>query len=384
MLPEAVTSFVGRRHELAATKARMSESRLVTLVGAPGTGKTRLAIQVGGGSLRAFPDGVWMVDLARLEDPDKVAHEMLAALDVPDHSARAPEERLVGHLRNRLALIVLDNCEHVLDTCALITARVLRSCPHVRVLATSREPLGIAGEHIYCVPALPPPEAVQLLVERARALRPDFAVSDDNREAVDQLCAQLDGLPLAIELAATRLRSMEVHDVVRRLDRRFALLVGGHRDWRPRQQTLRALMDWSHELCTPEERLLWARLSVFAGSFGLAAVEDVCGDVVDVLDHLVTKSLVVMDGARYRMLMTVREYGAELLGGAEEEFRRRHRDHYLRAARTAATAFQQGHTETLATLRLDHPNLRAALGWSLSRPQETRAGAALAGALQYH
>ena len=393
-LPEAVTSFVGRRAELAATRARMSESRLVTLTGAPGAGKTRLAVHVAAGSGRAFPGGVWMVDLASLDDPGKVAQTVVEALEVPDHSARPPEDKLVDHLRDRLALVLLDNCEHVLDEAARLTARLLRSCPRVHVLATSRESLAIDGEHVYPVPPLSATEATRLLVERARAARPDFAVTDDNREAVEQLCATLDGLPLAIELAATRLRSLDVAEVVKRLDRRFALLVGGRRDWQPRQQTLRALMDWSFELCTSEERTLWARASVFAGSFDLGAAEAVCaGDdlaeeaVADVLDHLVAKSLLaVEEGGRYRMLMTVREYGAELVraAGEEEHVRRRHREHYLETARAAATAFQQGRTAALAPLRRDHPNLRAALAWSLARPQEARAGAALAGALQYH
>ena len=410
-LPEAVTSFVGRRAELAALKARMAESRLVTLVGAPGVGKTRLATEVASISRRAFPDGVWLVDLASLDDPDKVTQAVFSALNVAEPPSRSRAQEVLNPLRDRLALVLVDNCEHVLDEAALVTAWLLRSCPRLHFLATSREPLGIDGEHTYTVPALSAPdprsptpleamrgyESVQLLVERARAVRPDFAVTEENCEAIAQLCEQLDGLPLAIELAATRLRSLDVSDVVKRLHSRFALLVGGHRDWRPRQQTLRALIDWSYERCTAEERLLWARISVFAGTFDLEDVEDVCSGedlpheaVAHVLDSLVAKSLGTVDRAeahvRYRMLVTLREYGAELLksAGAEEELRRRHRDHYLRVARTAATSFQQGSTQSLTRLKRDHPNLRAALAWSLARPQEARAGSALAGALQYH
>lgn len=383
----------------------------MTLVGAPGVGKTRLATEVAARVQRAFADGAWMVELASLEDPGKVGQTVLAALGVAEPASRTRRDEDIYPLRDRTALVLLDNCEHVLDEVAMLTSWLLRSCPKLHFLATSREPLGIEGEHIHIVaplsapdPASPPPleamrgyESVQLLVERARAVRPDFAVTAENRDAIGQLCEQLDGLPLAIELAATRLRSLAVADVVTRLDRRFALLVGGHRDRRPRQQTLRALMDWSYERCTAEERTLWARLAVFAGSFGLEDVEEVCSgedvpqDVIaHVLDSLVAKSLVTVDRAeelvRYRLLVTVRDYGAELLkaAGAEDELRRRHRDHYLRVARSVDNSFQQGQTRALTRLRREHPNLRAALAWSLSRPEEVRAGAALAGALQYH
>ncbi len=410
-LPESLTSFVGRERDLSTLKVRMSESRLVTLVGAPGVGKTRLATEIAASSCRAFPDGVWMVDLSSITDSDKVAQTALTALNVAEQPTGSTREGLLSPLRDRLALVLLDNCEHVLDEAALLTSWLLRSCPRLHFLATSRESLSIAGEHTYTVSPLSAPDprfppsldamrgygSVQLLVERARAVRPDFAVTDENREAVTLLCAQLDGLPLAIELAATRLRSMDVSDVVKRLDARFALLVGGHRDSRPRQQTLRALMDWSYERCTEEERVLWGRLSVFVGSFGLEDAEEVCfGDdlpsevVAQVVDQLVGKSLVAVDraalGMRYRMLVTVREYGAELLraAGPDEDLRRRHRDHYLRIARDAANSFQRGQTQSLIRLRRDHPNLRAALAWSLAHPEEARAGAALAGALQYH
>jgi predicted ATPase/DNA-binding CsgD family transcriptional regulator len=410
-LPEAMTSFVGRQTEMAAAKLRMSESRLVTLIGAPGVGKTRLAIELAGGARRAFPDGVWMVDLASLNDPTNVAQTVLTTLGVADQSTRSLDEKLIGPLRERLALVLLDNCEHVLEETALLTAWLLRSCHKLHFLATSQEPLDIDGEYTFTLPPLSAPdprfvpkleamsdyESVQLLVERVRAMRPAFEVTEDNRESVTQLCAQLDGLPLAIELAATRLRSLDVADVVKRLDSRFALLVGGHRDWWPRQQTLRALMDWSYERCTPEEKVLWMRMSVFTGSFDLDDAEEICSGedlphdaVAGVVDQLVSKSLIAIDQAegrvRYRLLMTVRAYGAENLHahGDAEDLRRRHRDHYLRIARAAADSFQLGHTESLARLRRDHPNLRAALAWSLSLPEEAQAGAALAGALQYH
>ena len=411
-LPEAVTSFIGRRRELTATRARLSESRLVTLVGAPGVGKTRLAIEVAAATARAFRGRVWMVHLETVEEPGDVAQTMVTALNVGDHSERSAEEKLISHLGERPALVLLDNCEHVIEAAGLVTARILRSCPKVRFVATSREPMGVSGEHTFLVlplsapdPESPPPleamcdyESVQLLVERARAVRSDFSLTEDNRRSVAQLCAQLDGLPLAIELAATRLRSLDVPQTVKRLDHRFGFLVRGSRDSRPRQQTLRALMDWSHELCTPEERLLWARLSVFAGAFDLEAIEEVCTGhgiaeeaVADVLDDLVAKSLVAVDRVDgrvvYRMLVTVKQYGADLLtaAGAEEDLRRRHRDHYLRFAQDmAATWLAQDQPEALARLRRNHANLRSALSWSFARPDEARAGAALAAALEYH
>jgi len=412
-LPEGVTSFVGRGRELAATRGRMGESRLVTLVGAGGVGKTRLAVEVAAGARRAFRDGVWMVDLSSLSDSSRIAQVMLSALGVRDQSARRAEEQLADHLRERQLLVVLDNCEHLLAGCAGLVARLLAGAPSLRVLATSREALGIDGEHLFEVPPLAVPDAerpappvtelagiesVALLVDRARAVRPEFAVTAENRAAVAQLCARLDGMPLALELAATRLRSRSVSEVLERLDDRFDFLTGGSRAAMPRQQTLRALIDWSHELCSREEQALWARLSVFPGSFDRAAVEGVCaggglaGEVImDVVDHLVAKSIltVVRDGerVRYRMLVTVREYGAERLAaqGATEPLRRRHRDHYLaRAERMVGGWCGPGQAAALADMREDHPNLRAALEWSLADPADVQTGAILAASLRYH
>jgi predicted ATPase/DNA-binding CsgD family transcriptional regulator len=410
-LPEEVTSFVGRRRELAGARQRMTESRLVTLVGAGGVGKTRLALQVAADARRAFADGVWMVDLSSLRDPSRLAQTVLSALEVRDQSARRADVQLADHLRDRRLLVVLDNCEHLLEACAGLVASLLRRAPGLQVLATSREALGIGGEHLFTVPPLSTPdpdaaaepdgllryEAVSLLVDRARAVRSDFAVSADNQDAVARLCSRLDGMPLAIELAATRLRSLSVGEVLERLDDRFRLLTGGSRSAVPRQQTLRALIDWSHDLCLQEEQLLWARLSVFAGSFDLGAVEGVCaGDglrreaIVDIIDHLVAKSILQVERAgtraRYRMLATVREYGAERLAaaGEEEPLRRRHRDHYLQQARAMAAAWAgPGQAAGLARMREDHPNLRSALEFSIQRPGEADAAAALVGSLRY-
>src|SRR4051794_4295819 len=411
-LPETVTSFIGRQLELRTAKRRLEEARLVTLTGPGGVGKTRLAIEVARSARRAFPDGVWMVDLASLADPSRVAQTVLSALGARDQPGRSAEQQLVDRLRDRTTLILLDNCEHLLDASARLVDLLLRAAPGLRVLATSREPLAIAGEHVLSVPALASPEAdavppvealsryeaVTLLVERARSVAPDFALTPANATDIARLCARLDGIPLAIELAATRLRSLSVAAVVARLDDRFALLTGGSRAALPRQQTLRALIDWSYDLCTREEQLLWARLSVFAGTFDLASAEAVCSgdelpahDVVDLLDHLVAKSIVLTvrrpDDLGYRMLVTIREYGAQRLeeSGATDAVRRRHRDHYRARARTMVEEFcAPGQALAIARMREDHPNLAAALEWSIRSPGEVLAGAELAADLRYH
>lgn len=412
-LPEAVTNFFGRRLEFGAAKQRLGESRLVTLVGVGGVGKTRLAQRVAAESRKAFRDGVWMVDLASLTDSSRLAQTVLSALDIRDQSARPDEDKLADHLRERQLLIVLDNCEHLLAASAVLTDHLLRGAPGLRVLATSREPLNIGGEHLLTVPPLAAPaldaecapplealaqyDAVQLLIDRARAVRPDFDVTGANYRDVAQLCAWLDGIPLAIELAATRLRSLSVAEVVHRLSDRFGFLTCGSRAAQPRQQTLRSVISWSYELCTREEQTLWARLSVFAGSFDLAAAEGVCsGDdlhtetVVDLVDHLVAKSVLQADRrderVRYRMLVTVREFGAELLDSSEEaRLRRRHRDHYLGRARTMAAEWcGRDQAEWLVRMRADHPNLVAALEWSVNRTGEAHSAAAFVSELRYH
>jgi predicted ATPase len=407
-----ITSFVGRRRELTEAKKAMTESRLVTLTGPGGVGKTRIAYELAERSRRAFRDGSWVVELASVEDESGLASIVVSSLAVADQSNRAPIRKLVDYLRERQLLIVLDNCEHLLAPVANLVDAMLAESPGLRILATSREPLGIAGEHMCTVPPLTTPpkdgvltpervdqyEAVRLLVDRARAVIPDFAVTRENSDAVVQLCNRLDGIPLAIELAATRLRALSLTQVVERLDRRFSLLTGGSRIAVPRQQTLRALIDWSYELCTQSEKLLWARLSVFTGSFDLDAAEQVCGfgelqseDVVDVLDRLAAKSILVIDRddelVRYRMLMTVREYGAELLERAREYLtvRRRHRDHYRRnAIRTVERWCGPGQAAALAALRRDHSNLMSALEWSAATPGELDHGAELAAFLRYH
>lgn len=408
----AVTSFVGRRREIRQVRAALSTSRLVTLTGVGGVGKTRLAVEAAAETRRTFPDGVWLVDLAPVAEDALVARTVATALGVRDRSARPATEQLVEYLAERHLLIVLDNCEHLPGGCAAVVDELLRSCARLRVLATSRRSLGIGGEHVVPVPplSLPPVEpspplaalaqyeAVGLLVERAAAVSPGFAVTERNRDAVARLCAALDGLPLAIELAATRLRTLSVQEMNQRLADRFGLLSAGSPVVAPRQRTLRGLIDWSHELCSPEERRLWARLSVFSGGFDLDAAEAVCdGDgldrarILDLLDHLVAQSIVVRaDGdevSRFRMLETIREYGRERLAelGEQDRLRERHRAYFLEFAQRSASGWAgPGQEEALARLRADHGNLRTAFDQCLAGPAGPQAALALCAALCWH
>lgn len=413
-----LTSFIGRRRELTEARELMSRSRLLTLVGPGGVGKTRLAVELASRSRKVFGDGVWIVELAELEDGALVGSQIAAALRLPDQSNRSSLQRIADFVQDRHLLLVLDNCEHLLDAVSVLAARLLDRAGKLRIVATSREPLGIFGEQVYSVLPLAAPldsaaeraaietfDSVRLLVDRARNVDPNFEINESNRLAVAQLCQRLDGIPLAIELAATRLRAVSIVQLLERLDRRFDLLTGGSRAAMPRQQTLRALVDWSYELCSLDERLLWARLSVFAGGFDVEAAEEVCGfgqltrhGVLDLIDHLVAKSLVIAEGVydtqtggsvrvRYRQLMTFREYGTELLEsiGETTEIRRRQRDHYLaRAAATVELWCGPHQAERLMAARRDHANFLSALEWSASTAGEERAGLHLAALLRYH
>jgi len=393
-LPAALTSFVGRRGEISRIRRLLGETRLVTLTGMAGLGKTRLALEVAGASGKAFADGVWLVDLAPVPDASAVAGAAVRALGLPDLGSRPALEQLAEHLAGRGALLVLDNCEHVVDACAELAGELLSAAGEVRVLATSRQTLDITGEYIYTVPPLIPQEAAQLLQDRAAAVRPGFEVTGANAVAVARLCADLDSLPLAIELAASRLRVLSVDQVVERLEDRFTLLTRGCRIARPRQRTLRATIEWSYELCLPAERLLWNRLSVFIGGFALDAVEEVCAgdgiaahEVLDLLDRLIAQSVVLpveTEGPpRYRMLETIRQYGWERLAqcGEQQRLRGRHRAFYLALAERVAVGCRgPGQQVALARLRAERANLLASLGCG-GDPQATLA---LAAALRYH
>ncbi|GAA2669421.1 ATP-binding protein [Nonomuraea recticatena] len=412
-LPAEATSFVGRRHEVAEVKRCLSVSRAVTLTGVGGVGKTRLALRVALDVARDFRDGVWFVELAAVEDPDMLAQIVVEALEIRDNRLNSPVEVLTDHLRDEQALVILDNCEHLVHECAVLVDVLLRSAPELRILATSREALGFAGEQTLTVPTLPLPDldgaqlpvkslakcdAVCLFTERARAVLPSFALTEDNKDVVVGICRQLDGLPLGIELAAVRLRALSVQQLHERLDDRFRLLTAGSRAVLPRHQTLRALIDWSHALCSEKEQALWARVSVFAGSLDLEAAEAVCSgngiareEILDLVSGLVDKSILIREEhgsqARYRLLEIIRQYGMEKLVAAGEEatLRRRHRDYYRAlSARARAQLFGPSQIAWFARLRLEHANLHTALEHCFGDSSEVAGGLDMAADLLYH
>jgi predicted ATPase/DNA-binding SARP family transcriptional activator len=372
-LPRQLTSFVGRERERADIARLLERARLVTLTGPGGCGKTRLALEVAADAVARLPDGAWFVNLAGLADPALVAQAAAVAFGVPIPASRSAQEALVAHLAARETLIVLDNCEHLLDTCARLTEDVLRAGPGVRVLATSREPLRCAGEVAWRVPSLA--EAERLFCERAAAARPGFDPADDATGAVATICRRLDGMPLAVELAAARVAAVSPAQIAARLGDSLDMLSAGSRTALNRQQTLRATFDWSHDLLTGEERVLFRRLAVFAGGFTLEAAEEVCSGgaiarrrVVDLLARLVEKSLVVSEGERYRLLDTVRQYAAERLEAAAEReaVALRHLDWCLALAEEH-NPLSAGPRRSLHALESDHDNLRAGLAFALRR-----------------
>ncbi|WP_157519695.1 ATP-binding protein [Herbidospora daliensis] len=368
-LPADTTSFVGRRAEAADVARLLAESRLVTLTGVGGVGKTRLAVQVGRDLLPRTPDGVWLVDLSGLTDPGLVAETVSDALGLAGQNARPPADELRDHLADRRALLVLDTCEHLVEACAHLVESLLRGAPDVRVLATSREALALPGERVYAVrPMAGPGDAAALFAERAADVDGLFDLAACH-EQVARLCDRLDGIPLAIELAAVRLRVMTVAEMLERVDARFALL-GGTRTVQARHQTLRTAIEWSHQLCSEPEQALWARLAVFPGTFDLPAAEHVgTGDVWAALAGLVDKSIVLREpDGRYRMLDTIRAFGRERLRDHDgERAARAHRDHYLRLAlRFEAEWFGPDQPAWCARLVAEEANLRVALESSLA------------------
>ncbi|WP_063819225.1 ATP-binding protein [Herbidospora cretacea] len=370
-----VTSFIGREPEITEIARLLDVSRLVTLTGVGGVGKSRLAGRVAAVAQAGFPDGVFVADLAKVGDAELLSHAVADAIRLTDRTTRPPDEVLTAHLSGRRALLVLDGADRLVDACARLAERLLRGAPGLRVLVTSRQPLDVAGEHLFSVAPMNRTEALELLSDRAG--RP---VADDAG-----LCDRLDGIPLAIELAAVRLAEYPVEELVRRLDDRFRLLDG-----------LRAAIGLSHELCSPAERLLWARLSVFAGSFGLAAAEEVCADrtlpahaLLGLMSSLVDRSIVVRAGGQYRLLDTVRDYGEEWLRrlGPDENdrLRRKHKNHYLRLARRGESQwFGPGQQAIYARTHAEHGNFRAALEFCVSTPGEERDGLDLAATLWFY
>ncbi|MFE9765794.1 LuxR C-terminal-related transcriptional regulator [Streptomyces sp. NPDC005808] len=376
-LPVELTSFVGRTEELALARGALERARLVTLVGPGGVGKSRTALRVAAGVGERFPDGVWLAELSELRDPELIPATLAAVLELPEQSGMKPLDAVVAHLQGRRLLIVLDTCEHLIDGCATLSEILLREAGGVSILATSRQPLDVPGEHCLQIAPLAHDDALELFVQRARAVVPGFAVVDGDQEQLAALVDRLDGIPLALELAAVRLRAVPLAELVARLDRRFEVLTGGRRTALTRHQTLRTAIGWSHELCTPEERTLWARLSVFAGSFELAAAEQVCaggelqaGGVLEPLIGLVDKSVVQrvgQAGGRYRLLDTLREYGADRLeeSGGGAAVRERHFA-YLRdlGVRFEDGFFTPRQTELHHEVRAGIADLRAALEYA--------------------
>jgi predicted ATPase/class 3 adenylate cyclase/DNA-binding CsgD family transcriptional regulator len=377
-LPVQLTSFVGRGAEIDDVRQIVAANRLVTLTGAGGVGKTRLAIQVAGQIAADFGDGVWYVDLAPIADPDLAPVAMANALGLADQPGRSTTETVTRFVGDRRMLVLLDNCEHLLDACAALVTSLLSGCPGLTLLATSREPIGVAGEVTRRVPSLSlDDEAIELFVDRARRARSDFTMTDDDLHAVREICRRIDGMPLAIELAAARVRALSLTEIVASLNDRFRLLTGGGRTAVRRQQTLRASVDWSHALLTESERMLFRRLAAFMGGFDLSAARAVAGgteveryQVLDQLTLLVDKSLVVADNTggrtRYRLLETVRQYALEKLGesGDADTVRSRHRDYYTALAAQLDAPAATGHQRRVEQVEAEIDNLRAAFAWS--------------------
>jgi len=406
-LPQQVTSFVGRDRELAELRRLLGTTRLLTLLGPGGIGKTRMALHAAAEALDDYPDGVWFVDLAPLSNPHLVVQATASVLGLKDEAEHSLIDVLLRYIADKRMLLVLDNCEHLLHACAELIAQMLRAAANVRVLAGSREPLRIGGETIFPVPALVFPdertqvtaatleryEATRLFVHRAKASNPGFEVTERNANVVVDICRRLDGIPLAIELAAARVRALSVDTIAARLSDRFRLLTSGDQTALPRQQTLRALIDWSYDLLLPAERLLLDRLSVFAGGWTLDAAETVGADddldranVLDLLSNLVDKSLVALDavGSRYRLLETVRAYAKARLDRSSNAsaVRSRHLEYFVDFAETSRVALSgPEQVKWLQQLDQERENLLAAHEWASHAANGGELGLRLAYAL---
>ena len=412
-LPLQATGLVGRQAEIAQVSAALMESRLVTVVGTGGVGKTRVAVRVAAQTTGRYPDGVHLVELSAVRDPELLASTVAASLGLPAEDARPQLAAVLDYLRERALLLILDTCEHLVDACAMLAAEVLREAPAVTVLATSRQPLGVRAESTFQLRPLPVPavddemsdsDAVALFAQRAAAVVDGFTITRDNRASVIAVCRALDGIPLAIELATVRLRALPLDHMAGRLDDRFHVLTGGKRAGLGRHQTLRAAIEWSHDLCTPAEQAVWARLSVFAGPFDLAAAAAVCADdelsgaqVLESLTALTEKSVLATEPAdgleaegaesvRYRMLDTLREFGAERLAefGRVAAVRRRLVAHYLAMAQRWGDDPMQDQLQQYRALSREHANLRAAIDYALGLRGNDSAAIAIATSLMLY
>ena len=407
-LPQQMTSFIGREKEAGELARAITLSRLVTVVGTGGLGKTRLSVQVAANLVDDFPDGVWLVELAALSDARLVPQAVASVLGITEPTDRSLADALAAYVRERRLLIVLDNCEHLIDACARLARQLLQAGAQTRIIATSREPLHVGGETLYALPALDLPggakaatpealmqsDAARLFIDRAAAVHPSFAPTPANAAAIATICRRVDGIPLALELAAARVRALPVDTIAARLDDRFRLLTGGDRTGLPRQRTLRALIDWSYELLTPDEAALFRRLAVFTGGFTLDAAEAVgegepvaTDDVVETLTHLVEKSLVDREaaGERYRLLETVRQYALEKLDATGEmrHRRTRHLEFYLAFAERARPGIVgPDQAQWLARLDAERENLLAAHAWSCEADLASEHGLRLVSALR--
>jgi predicted ATPase/class 3 adenylate cyclase len=405
-LPQQISSFIGRERELAEVKRLLTQSRLLTLVGTGGIGKTRLTLQAAADSIDAYPDGVWLVELGSVADPLLVPSSVAQVLCVQERSGTLLTQTLCNHLKSRRLLLLLDNCEHLIAACAALCASVLAAAPETSVLASSREPLQVAGEQCYPVPPLPVPaldadleslaraEAVQVFVERVRLQEPGFTLTNREAPAIAAICARLDGIPLALELAAGRAHSLSIEEINLRLKDRFRLLAGGSRSALPHQKTLRATLDWSHELLAYHERTVLHRLAIFSGGFTLAGASFVASDettdefaVIDLLSQLVTRSLVVAEsnagGTRYRLLETTRTYALEKLAatGESESIERRHAQYFRDVfTRGADDWLRIPDVNWRAAYLPERDNVRAALDWALGSSGDRTLGISLAGA----
>lgn len=390
-LPTQLTSFIGRERELAEAKQKLAGARLLTLIGPGGTGKTRISLQLANDLLSSFRDGVWLIELAPITEPSLILQAIATVFGVREQPGMPLEGLVLNYLRDKHLLLILDNCEHLVETCAQLADQYLHHCPNIKIVASSREALGINGETVYRVPSLglPDPsevthealmgyESIQLFVERASAANPNFRLGEKNASPIAQICLRLDGIPLAIELAAARVTVFSAEQIAARLDDRFKLLTGGSRTALPRQQTLRALIDWSYDILSKEEQALLRRLSVFTGGWSFEGAEAICADldVLELLTQLINKSLVVVEEGnqtRYRLLETIRQYARDKLleSGEGEDVRDKHLAYFLELVETAEPNLESfRYLPWAAKLNTEYDNIRTAIEWGLAKDIE--------------